>query len=195
MRKKINFDFFLGHPVHFLFQFLIFLNFLCFHLYLNFRNRHKTKSGSHPRSTDDVYKEVNYSTSARDIRAGPPHYNYYISDTDSVGDHIYEVIDDNYESVIQKHLPTTYCRCSDSSYNSEVKYPRNNCRTSRSSNVYMSQLPGQCQAMAQPGSMPSNLVTIKLDKFNTIKTIHPENYYRQFNSLKTFKTHRNRNLT
>ena len=39
----------------------------------------------------------------------------------------------------------------------------------------MSQLPGQCQAGAMPsnsldtGVMPSNLVTIKLDKFNTIK--------------------------
>ena len=141
---------------------------------------------------DDVYKEVNYSTSALDIRVGPPHYNYYISDTDSVGDHIYEVIDDNYDSVIQKNQAiishTTYCRCSDSSNVSEVKYNRNNCRQSRRSNVYMSQIAGQCH------SVPSNdLVSIKLDKFDTI--IHPENYYRQFNSLKTFKTHQNRHLT
>ena len=140
---------------------------------------------------DDVYKDVNYSTSALDIRVGPPHFNYYISDTDSVGDHIYEVVDDNYDSVIQKNHPhRTYCRCSDSSNSnvSEVKYTRNNCRQSRRSNVYMSQLAGQCH------SVPSNdLVSIKLDKFDT--NIHPENYYRQFNSLKTFKTHRNRHLT
>ena len=48
-----------------------------------------------------MYKEVNYSTSARDIRAGPPHYNYYISDRDSISEHIYEVIDD--ELIKHKH--------------------------------------------------------------------------------------------
>ena len=111
-----------------------------------------------------------------------PHYNYYISDRDSVSEHIYEVIDDTYDVIKHSTAPvgnsTTHCRGNNTSV------------STRNSNVYYH---GSCNSAGVSGDpVLNNLVTIKLDKLNTIKSMQNENYYRQFNSLKTFRTHRTR---
>ena len=159
---------------------------------LIFRSGLRRKSTDRP-SSDEAYKQVNGSTLGPDIKPHELHhpsfnYNYYISDRDSISEHIYEVIDD--EVVKQKHpeRPPVQCRCS-----VQCQSPQMNNK--RGSNVYYQSSSGNFNAHRNylRGDLVDNsLVTINLDKFHTINPMQSENYCRQFNSLKTFKTSKKR---
>ena len=99
-------------------------------------------------------------------------YNYYISDRDSVGDHIYEVIDDSYE-VIRPPGDSGNCSCG-GEYS-----PAGN------GNVYIRK-PQHFNTTSHP------IVAITFDKLSSVKDWQQSKLSnrqaRQFNSLKTFKT-------
>ena len=107
---------------------------------------------------DDAYKQVSLPQLPRGDIRGPSlaSYNYYTGDRrDSVGEHIYEVIDDTLYDVIK---------------------------------------PGPCQCVRGPrGPGGGDLVRISLDMSSSAE-LTSDNYSntRQFNSLKSFKSHRNR---
>ena len=115
---------------------------------------------------DDAYKQVSLpqypQLSRGDIRAhsgaqhpGPASFNYYSHE--SVGEHIYEVIDDSllYDMI----KPPGPCQC-------DIRSPR--------------------------GLDTRGLVRISLDRSSSVLTDNISDNYRQFNSLKSFKSHRNR---
>ena len=99
-------------------------------------------------------------------------YNYYISDRDSVGDHIYEVIDDSYE-VIRPPGDSGNCSCG-----GEYSQAGNG-------NVYIRK-PQHFNTTSHP------IVAITFDKLSSVKDWQQSKLSnrqaRQFNSLKTFKT-------
>ena len=101
-------------------------------------------------------------------------YNYYISDRDSVGDHIYEVIDESYE-VIRPPGVSENCSCS-----GEYSQPGNG-------NVYIRK-PQHFNNTNHP------MVAITFDKLSSVKDLQQSDtrnsQQRHFNSLKTFKTER-----
>ena len=135
---------------------------------LGFRNRRRklSKSGD---VDDDAYKQVSlpqYPPLSRgDMRAhstahpAPASFNYYSHE--SVGEHIYEVIDDSllYDMI----KPPGPCQCD---IRSDIRSPR--------------------------GLDTRGLVRISLDRSSSVLTDNISDNYRQFNSLKSFKSHRNR---
>ena len=124
-----------------------------------------------------MYKQVTGTTFGRDMtrqELNLAHYNYYISDGDSVGDHIYEVIDDSYEVIRPPGLS------GNSSCSGEYSEPGNG-------NVYIRK-PQHFSNTSQP------IVAITFDKLSSVKDWQQRNIrnsqQRHFNSLKTFKTER-----
>ena len=98
-------------------------------------------------------------------------YNYYISDRDSVGDHIYEVIDDSYEVIRPPGVPGN--RSSSGEYSREGN-----------GNVYIRK-PQHFHHTDGP------IVTVRFDQVNSVTDWQQRNsQQRHFNSLKTFKTER-----
>ena len=101
-------------------------------------------------------------------------YNYYISDRDSVGDHIYEVIDDSYEVIRPPEVPGN-CSCS------------GDFSPTGNGNVYIRK-PQHFNNTNHP------IVAITFDKLSSVKdwqeSDRSNSQHRQFNSLKTFKTER-----
>ena len=85
----------------------------------------------------------------------PASFNYYSQE--SVGEHIYEVIDDSllYDMI----KPPGPCQC-------DIRSPQ--------------------------GLDTRGLVRISLDRSSSVLTDSISDKYRQFNSLKSFKSHRNR---
>ena len=138
---------------------------------------HRRKSIENQQNGDDIYKQVNTTTFGRDMtmqELSLANYNYYISDRDSVGDHIYEVIDDSYE-VIGSPGVSGNCSCS-AEYSEEGN-----------GNVYIRK-PQHFSTTNSP------IVAITFDKLSSVKdwqqTDSRTSQQRHFNSLKTFKTER-----
>ena len=141
-----------------------------YHLYYiqRFRNRRRKLSKSAD-VDDDAYKQVSlpqYPPLSRgDMRAhsgahpAPASFNYYSQE--SVGEHIYEVIDDSllYDMI----KPPGPCQCD---IRGDIRSPR--------------------------GVDTRGLVRISLDRSSSVLTDSISDNYRQFNSLKSFKSHRNR---
>ena len=136
-----------------------------------FRNRRKKSEEKQQKA--DLYRQVNCATLGRDVKIQELNladYNYYISDRDSVGDHIYEVIDDCYE-VIRPPAASANCSCSSE-------------REAGNGNVYIRK-----PQHFHPTDGP--IVTVRFDQVNSVRDWQQRHsQQRHFNSLKTFKTER-----
>ena len=138
---------------------------------------HRRKSVENQQNADDKYKQVNSTTFGRDLtiqELNLANYNYYISDRDSVADHIYEVIDDSYEVIRPPEVPGN-CSCS------------GDFSPTGNGNVYIRK-PQHFNNTNHP------IVAITFDKLSSVKdwqeSDRSNSQHRQFNSLKTFKTER-----
>ena len=124
-----------------------------------------------------MYKQVTGTTFGRDMAIQElnvgANYNYYISDGESVGDHIYEVIDDNYEVIRPPGGPGGNCSCA------------GDYREAGNGNVYV-------RKPQHFNNTSHAIVAITFDKSSSVKDWQQSDsrntQQRHFNSLKTFKT-------
>ena len=147
------------------------LNFTFEFLTSDFICKNRRRKSVKKQETADLYKQVNCGTLSRDVKIQElnlANYNYYISDRDSVGDHIYEVIDDCYEA-IGPPLASAPCSCM-----SGYQAP--------SGNVYIRK-PQHFNDTNNP------LVSVRFDSDEDWQ-VQRDNHQRHFNSVKTFKTQR-----
>ena len=125
--------------------------------------------------SDDLYKQVNCTTLSPDMKVQElnlANYNYYISDGDSVGDHIYEVIDDCYEVIRAPPGAPGNCSCSGET---------GDLRQTGNGNVYIRK-PEHFSNTNYP------IVTIRFDRLDWQEQC--DSHQRHFNSLKAVKTQR-----
>ena len=123
-----------------------------------------------------MYKQVTGTTFGRDMTIQElnvgANYNYYISDGDSVGDHIYEVIDDCYEVIRAPPGAPGNCSCSGET---------GDLRQTGNGNVYIRK-PEHFSNTNYP------IVTIRFDRLDWQEQC--DSHQRHFNSLKAVKTQR-----